>query len=201
MGNRPRRRPGSLRAFTCAALGLWSAGAVAEPLVAERGFPVEGACYGRVYDAAHLGRHAGQVVAGMHLWGSSRSLVADRRFAGRIEPELALTMRITPRDGRPLQGEVGCTEERGRIARCGRLASCGGDFAVDVLPDGRLRVVNDDAGSRDPTSVRARPGFSVDGGCPTAGRAGTFVPPDAENRTFLLARLPMASCIGAEPRR
>ena len=167
----------------------------ADGFVAERVFPLGGACYGRVYDQAHLDRHRGQVVAAMFLSGSSRTLVADRRLADRIEPELALTLRVEFADGDIAQGGIGCTEENGRIARCGNSASCGGDFAVEALSDGTLRVRNDDAnGPGTPTSAAAGHGFSPDGGCPPAVAAGRFIPPDAENRTFVLRRLPMADC-------
>lgn len=169
----------------------------ADGFVAERVFPLGGACYGRVYDQAHLNRHPGQVVAAMFLSGSSRSLVADRSLADRIEPELALDMRVVFADGGVAQGGIGCTEENGRIARCGILASCGGDFAVEAMPDGALRLHNDDAnGPGTPTSAAAGHGFSPDGGCPPAAAAGRFVPPDAENRTFVLRRLPMTDCTG-----
>lgn len=163
-------------------------------LVAERAFPPAGACYGRRYDAAHLARHPGQVVTGLHLGGSSRDLIRLRAEAGRVDPELTLRLRIDFADGTSSEGEVGCLEERGRIRRCGRNASCAGDFALEALPGGRLAVVNDDAASRMPTTANARAGFSPDAGCPPGGRAGRFVPPDAQNRVFHLERLPLAAC-------
>ena len=195
-------RPGHLRLILCACACLALAGtrARAGDLVAERAFPVTGACYGRTYDRAHLDRHPGQVVAGITLSGSARTLIADRRLRDRIVPELALTLRVVFADGGVAQGEVGCVEEAGRVARCGRTASCGGDVAVEALPDGRLRLVNDDASGRAAGGVSARPGFSPEGGCPPGTQAGRFVPPDAENRIFVLARLPAAACTGANAR-
>lgn len=169
-------------------------------LVAERAFPVAGACYGRTYDRAHLRRHPGQVVAGITLSGSARSLIADRRLRDRIVPELALTLRVVFADGGVAQGEVGCAEEAGCVARCGRTASCGGDVAVEALPAGRLRLVNDDASGRVAGGAAARPGFSPEGGCPPAAQPGRFVPPDAENRVFVLAPLPAAACAGTNAR-
>ena len=177
-------------------LALVGARAHAEGFVAERAFPVAGACYGRTYDRAHLGRHLGQVVAGITLSGSARSLIADRRLRDRITPELTLTLRVVFADGTVAQGEVGCVEAAGRIARCGRTASCGGDVAVEALSAGRLRLVNDDASGRAGGGISAQPGFSAEGGCPPAAQAGRFVPPDAQNRVFVLAPLPAAACAG-----
>ncbi|MEH3143805.1 MAG: hypothetical protein PGN34_00230 [Methylobacterium frigidaeris] len=174
--------------------------AAAQGFAAERVFPLAGACYGRSYDAAHLARHPGQVVTRIALWGSSRSLIETRRYADRIDPELALTIRVTFTDGRIAEGEIGCFEEAGRIRRCGRNASCSGDVAVEALPDGRLRIVNDGAATR-ADNAPGRQGFSPDASCPSVSRAGRFVPPDAENRTFLLAPLPLADCAEPAPRR
>lgn len=188
-------------AIAAVASVLGAAGAAAQGLVAERAFPVEGACYGRAYDAAHLSRQPGQVVATIAVWGSSRSLIAARRHARRVDPELALTLRVVFTDGRVAQGEIGCVEENGRVTRCGRLASCGGDFAVGGLPDGRLRLVNDDASPLDPDDARRPRGFSPDGECRRDVRLGSFVPPDAENRVFLLARWPAAACAAFEAGR
>lgn len=185
-----------LYAAACACLALAGARAQAEGIVAERVFPVTGACYGRTYDRAHLSHHPGQVVAGITLSGSSRTLIADRRLRDRIVPELALTLRVVFTDGAVAQGDVGCAEEGGRVARCGRTASCGGDVAVEALPDGRLRLVNDDASGRAAGGIAARPGFSLEGGCPPAGQEGRFVPPDGENRVFVLAPLPAVACAG-----
>ncbi|KMO41301.1 hypothetical protein VQ02_06025 [Methylobacterium variabile] len=176
-------------------------GARAAGLVAERAFPPAGACYARRYDAAHLARHPGQVVTGLHLWGSSRDLIGLRAASGQVDPELTLTLRVDFSDGASAQGKVGCAEVKGRIRRCGREASCSGGFAVEALPDGRLEIVNDDAASREPGSVAARPGFSPDAACPPAGRAGRFVPPDAQNRVFRLERLPLAACTEPGPGR
>lgn len=186
----------SYRARSLAALALLSvlAGgdrAEGSGFVAERAFPAAGACYGRRYDADHLARHPGQVVTAIHLSGSSRGLIAMRPQAGRVDPELDLRLRIDFADGGRAEGEIGCAEADGRIRRCGRGASCAGDFAVDLLPDGRLRIVNDDAASRVAQPVVAEPGFSPDAACRTKGR---FVPPDAQNRVFLLARLPLSAC-------
>ncbi len=93
--------------------------AAAQGLVAERAFPPAGACYGRVYDAAHLARHPGQIIAGLFLSGSSRGLVAARRDAGRIDPELTLTLRVDLADGRSATGEIGCPEEGAAFAAAG----------------------------------------------------------------------------------
>ncbi|SFU50558.1 hypothetical protein SAMN02799631_00997 [Methylobacterium sp. 174MFSha1.1] len=191
----------ALAAAGCLAALLAPMGARAGEVVAERAFPPAGACYGRHYDAAHLARHPGQVVTGLRLAGSSRDLVRMRAAAGRIDPELTLTLRIDFSDGTSSEGEIGCLEERGRIRRCGRAASCAGDFGLQALPDGRLAIVNDDAASREPGAVAAGAGFSLDAGCPPGGRAGRFVPPDAQNRLFRLDRLPVATCAAAGPRR
>ncbi|KQQ14612.1 hypothetical protein ASF53_08230 [Methylobacterium sp. Leaf123] len=189
-----RRRLGLARLLAVlAAFPLLAGGARAEGtgFVAERAFPLAGACYGRHYDADHIARHPGQVVTAIHLSGSSRGLIATRPLADRIDPELDLTLRIAFTDGGQAEGTVGCPESGGRIRRCGRSASCAGDFAVDLLPDGRLRIVNDDADSRIAQPAVAEPGFSPDAACRTKGR---FVPPDAQNRVFLLARLPLSAC-------
>lgn len=174
-----------------ALLPLGSARAEGIGFAAERAFPAAGACYGRRYDADHLARHPGQVVSSIHLSGSSRSLIERRPQADRIDPELDLTLRVVFADGGRAEGEIGCAETGGRIRRCGRGASCAGSFAVDLLPDGRLRLVNDDADSRLAQPVVGAPGFSPDATCRASGR---FVPPDAQNRVFLLTRLPLSAC-------
>ncbi len=175
----------------CLLVCLGGARAQGAGFAAERAFPVAGACYGRHYDADHLARHPGQVVSAIHLSGSSRGLIKLRPQADRIDPELDLTLRIDFADGGRAQGEVGCAETGGRIRRCGRGASCAGSVAVDLLPDGRLRIVNDDADSRLAQPVVREPGFSPDVTCRGKGR---FVPPDAQNRVFLLTRLPLSAC-------
>lgn len=179
-----------------AALLAPATGVRAEGFAAERAFPVSGACYGRRYEAAHLARHPGQVVTGIRIWGDARSLIALRRAAGPVDPELDLTIRVDFADGGRAEGAVGCPEAGGRIRRCGRNADCAGDVAVDLLPDGRLRIVNDGAAPRAPGEP---PGFSPDARCrPVAdpARPGRFVPPDAQNRVFLLDRQPLAACTG-----
>ena len=134
----------------------------------------------------------------IRIWGEARGLIALRPEAGRIDPELDLTIRVDFTDGGHAQGTVGCPEAGGRIRRCGRNASCSGDLAVDLRPDGRLRIVNDGTAPR----VHGAPaGFSPDAACrPVAdpARPGRFVPADAPNRVFLLSRQPLAAC-GAEP--
>ncbi|CAO4138480.1 hypothetical protein LPLAFNJD_LOCUS203 [Methylorubrum aminovorans] len=189
----PGRLPLALLAFLPLCLGCARAQGIG--FAAERAFPVAGACYGRRYDADHLARHPGQVVSAIHLSGSSRGLIGLRPEAGRIDPELGLTLRIAFTDGGRAEGEIGCAEAGGRIRRCGRGASCAGSFAVDLLPDGRLRIVNDDADSRIAEPVVGEPGFSPDAVCRGKGR---FVPPDAQNRVFLLTRLPLSAC---DPKR
>ena len=187
------RRLLALLAFLplCLLVSLGGARAQGIGFAAERAFPVAGACYGRSYDADHLARHPGQVVSAIHLSGSSRGLIGLRPEAGRIDPELGLTLRIAFTDGGRAEGAVGCVEFGGRFRRCGRGASCAGSFAVDRLPDGRLRIVNDDADSRISQPVVGEPGFSPDAVCRGKGR---FVPPDAQNRIFLLTRLPLSAC-------
>lgn len=178
------------------AAGHARAQGTAPGFVAERAFPVAGACYLRRYEAAHLARHPGQVVTGIRIWGDARGLIALRPEAGRIDPELDLTIRIDFADGGRAQGTVGCPESGGRIRRCGRNASCSGDVAVDLLPDGRLRIVNDGAA---PRSHGEPAGFSPDAACrPVAdpARPGRFVPADTPNRVFLLSRQPLAACTG-----
>lgn len=180
-----------------ALLPAGSARAEGVGFAAERAFPVAGACYGRRYDADHLARHPGQVVSAIRLSGSSRGLIALRPQADRIDPELDLTLRVDFTDGGRAEGGIGCAETGGRIRRCGRGASCAGSFAVDLLPDGRLRIVNDDADSRLSEPVVRESGFSPDAACREKGR---FVPPDAQNRVFLLARLPLSACGPERPR-
>ena len=196
-----RSAAGILAAVLAGAIGLIAPGAHAQGFVAERTFPVAGACYLRRYEAAHLARHPGQVVTGLRIWGDARSLVALRREAPRIDPELALTIRIDFADGGRAQGAVGCSEAGGRIRRCGRNADCAGDVAVDLLPDGRLRIVNDGTAPREPGDA---PGFSPDAVCRAVAdpvRPGRFVPPDAQNRVFLLERQPLAACADADHRK
>jgi len=55
---------------------------------------------------------------------------------------------------------------------------------------GAERIVNDDADSRVAQPVVAEPGFNPDAACRTKGR---FVPPDAQHRVFLLARMPFSA--------
>ncbi|BAU89439.1 hypothetical protein MPPM_0834 [Methylorubrum populi] len=195
----PRLSMPQLARFLAVLALLPTGGANAEGsgFAAERAFPVAGACYGRRYDADHIARHPGQVVSAIHLSGSSRGLIRLRPQADRIDPELDLTLRIAFTDGGRAEGEIGCVETGGRIRRCGRGASCAGSFAVDLLPDGRLRIVNDDAESRLDRPVVGAPGFSPDATCRGSGR---FVPPDAQNRVFLLTRLPLSAC-GPQPTR
>lgn len=191
----------ALATVSAGAVGLIAPGASAQGFVAERAFPVAGACYLRRYEAAHLARHPGQVVTGIRIWGDARSLVALRREAHRIDPELALTIGIDFADGGRAQGAVGCPEAGGRIRRCGRNADCAGDVAVDLLPDGRLRIVNDGATAREPGDA---PGFSLDAVCRAVAdpaRPGRFVPPDTQNRIFLLDRQPLAACAEADHRK
>lgn len=121
----------------------------------------------------------------------------DGVIAPRIDPELSLTVRIDFADGGRARGIVGRPEAGGRIRRCGRNADCAGDLAVDRLADGRLRIVNDAAALCQPG---APPGFSLDAVCKAVAdpaRPGRFVPPDAQNRVFLLDRHPLAACIDA----
>ncbi len=60
--------PSPIRLAALLLLSLPNA-AAAQGLAAERAFPPAGACYGRVYDAAHLARDTGLFVVGLFLFG------------------------------------------------------------------------------------------------------------------------------------
>ena len=156
------------------------------------------ACYGRVYDAAHLKKHPKQRVTAFHLF---RDFTPDPNTETPLENHQALIdsdgeggiritayVRFRDRPGLFFNGMACASASEGGKVRCGIECDGGGFF---VKGDGKSLLLENQ-------------GFVVIGGCGAnedEAEQADFVKPGADDKVFRLDPLPVAQCRTLEDSR
>ena len=154
------------------------------------------ACFGRVYDAAHLKKHPKQRVTAFHLF---RDFTPDPNMETMAETREKLVARdgehhvvvkayLRFRDRKRLfTTALSCSTDQG-IVHCG-IECDGGGFRLQ--PSGESLLVQNQ-------------GFVVSGGCgsdESEEEKRDFVKPGADDKVFRLDPLPLAQCRSIEDSR
>jgi hypothetical protein len=154
----------------------------------------EEACYGRVYDAAHLARHPRQRMSAFHLFKSltpdpmkeegyrtpAAEIAHDRKETGARW--LSVLVRFKDKPGKLYRQEVEC-QGNGEGFHCGRDCD-GGGFAARAS-GGRLFLSQD----------RAEQGLRLAAACdPDEEGEGMRLDPKEDATSWTLERLQMSAC-------